>query len=52
MESCFGSLFWKKKSILVILEEYSSEFKLIIFENTSQKTFLMKIPCWIKDLVK
>ena len=51
-----GIMLWKlvleKKSILVILEEYSSEFKLIIFENTSQKTFLMKIPCWIKDLVK
>ena len=29
MESCFGSLFWKKKkSILVMLEEYSSELKL------------------------
>ena len=53
MESSFGSLFWKKKkSVLAILEEYSSEFKLFIFENTSQKTFSMKIPCWIKDLVK
>ena len=48
LEACFG----KKKSILAILEEYSSEFKLFIFENTSQKTFSMKIPCWIKDLVK
>ena len=35
-----------------MLEEYSSELKLFIFENTSQKTFSMKIPCCIKDLVK